>query len=272
MFSDQLWPRIGGLGRLFPIQFAATEVLGQEERYSFTTTLEGARRAQTRPLQARSWKIDVPFGRGEDVAAIEGLASGAWGGGPWRFLSVEAQKGNLLTPLEAELVERASVSTASLQDAGPVRDSTGSWAPRSVTVTLDSGWAALVRNVPVLPGKPFTFSCDVQGSSPQVHVEFRDDAGGVVGTQTRAGSGTSMQRVSATSVVPSGAVSATVGLRSQTLVATRPQVTWSEAPSPWSPGQGCTSAVILRGDSTLRHLEGGRIPVRSTTYDIMEVR
>lgn len=201
---------------------------------------------QVRPASPRSWDVSMPLSDGTEAGALSAFVSGAWGNGPWHWIPVQAQRGNLLTPREAQLLDRASVSGLSIQDAGPVRDATGAWSPRSVMVTLTSGWVALARDVPVHPDKPFTFSCDVEGAgvAPHVHVAFYDGAGNFMSQSSRIGSGTAMQRVSMTVDVPAGAVSAQVGVRNSVGRATRPQVTWTAGPVPWSAGHGCRSAIV----------------------------
>lgn len=237
---------LGSLGRLVGLSCPSSERIQPAARYSEEFTVEGRRRVQVRPASPRVWDLSVGVATPAELAALSGFLTGAWGNGPWHWVPVLAQRGNLLTPREAQLVDRASVSSASVQDAGPVRDAGGGWSARSVTVTLASGWVALARGVPVIAGLPFTFSCDVQGGSTpgQVHVRFLDAAGGTVldtaGTAPNAG----MHRVSVTATVPAGAVEAQVGVRSQTLVATRPQATWTPGPVPWSAGHGCRSAVV----------------------------
>lgn len=237
---------LGSLGRLVPLRCASTERIGSEARYLESFTVEGRRRVQTRPASPRVWDASWGAATAEDSAALASFLTGAWGNGPWHWVPVLAQRGNLLTPREAQLVERAGVSASYIQDAGPVRDADGGWSARSVTVTLDSGWVALARNVPVIAGLPFTFSCDVQGGSTpgQVHVRFLDAAGGTVLDVAGTGPNAGMHRVSVSATVPSGAVEAQVGVRSQTLVATRPQATWTPGPVPWSAGHGCRSAVV----------------------------
>lgn len=237
---------LGSLGRLIGLSCPSSERIQPAARYSEEFTVEGRRRVQVRPASPRVWDLSVGVATPSELAALSGFLTGAWGAGPWHWVPVLAQRGNLLTPREAQLVDRASVSSASVQDAGPVRDSDGGWSARSVTVTLDAGWVMLARDVPVIAGLPFTFSCDVQGgfTPGQVHVRFLDAAGGTVLDTSATGPNAGMHRVSVSATVPSGAVSATVGVRSQTLVATRPQATWTPGPVPWSAGHGCRSAVV----------------------------
>ena len=266
------WPFIGSLGRLVEVPFTASENVSRADRYVESTTVEGARRVQVRPVAPRSWSVDVSGASADELSGLEAFAQGAWGSGPWHWVSVAAQVGNLLTPREAQLLDRAVVSSASVQDAGPVRDSDGAWSPRSVTVTLASGWASLARGVPVIPGMPFTFSCDVQGNTlpGQVHVRFADAAGGTVSDNSADAPNAGMHRVSWSGAVPAGAVEAHVGVRSQTVVATRPQVTWTPGPVPFSAGHGCRSAVVdgVSSDLLVVNSDG---PVSGVGFTVLEV-
>ena len=254
------------------VPFTASENVSRADRYVESTTVEGARRVQVRPAAPRSWSVDVSGASAGELSGLEAFAQGAWGHGPWHWVSVAAQVGNLLTPRESMLLDRAGVSSASVQDAGPVRDSDGGWSPRSVTVSIASGWVALVRGVPVIPGVPFTFSCDVQGSTlpGQVQVAFYDAAGTQVSAESASAPNAGMHRVSATATVPAGAVSATVGVRSQTRVATRPQVTWTAGPVPFSAGHGCRSAVVDGVSSDLLVVNSGG-PVSGVGFTVLEV-
>lgn len=261
---------LGSLGRLVPFRCASSERTGAGDRHVESFTVEGVRRVQVVPSRPRTWDVSWGARDGGELAKLEAFASGAWGFGPWHWVSVAAQSGNLLTPRESLLLDRASVSVSYVQDAGAVRDSDGNWSPRSVTVSLASGWVALARGVPVLSGEAFTFSCDVEGSNPQVHVRFEDAAGGVVADVIQAGSGTSMQRVSWSGVVPAGAVSATVGVRSSATRATRPQATWTAGPVPWSVGHGCRSAVVDGVSSDLLVVNSGG-PLSGVGFTVLEV-
>lgn len=263
---------LGSLGRLIPFRCASSERTGAGGRYVESFTVEGARRVQAVPARPRVWDVSWGARDGGELAKLESFVSGAWGHGPWHWVSVAAQTGNLLTPREALLLDRAGVSSASVQDAGPVRDSSGGWFPRSVTVALDSGWVALVRGVPVHPDKPFTFSCDVEGAgtAPHIHMAFYDAAGGLVQQFSQIGSGTAMQRVSRTVPVPAGAVSAHVGVRNTVARATRPQVTWTAGPVPFSAGHGCRSAVVDGVSSDLLVVNSSG-PVSGVGFTVLEV-
>lgn len=53
-----------------------------------------------------------------------------------------------------------------------------------------------------------------------------------------------LQRVSQIRVPPAGVASIRVGIFHTAKRVTRPQVTWTDGPVPYSPGQGCRAAVI----------------------------
>lgn len=263
---------LGSLGRLIPLRCASQERSQASSRYRESFTVEGRRRVQIVPDAPRTWDVSWDLAYPPELAALAGFTSGAWGHGPWHWVPITAQSGNLLTPREAQLVDRAGVSSASIQDAGPVRDSDGNWSPRSVTVSISSGWVALARDVPVIAGKPFTFSCDVQGgfTPGEIHVAFYDAAGGAMSGGAASAPNAGMHRVSYSGVVPAGAASARVGVRSGTKVATRPQATWTAGPVPFAPGAGCRSAVIEAGGEDVLALWKG-VDYRSTGFTVLEV-
>lgn len=263
---------LGSLGRLVPLRCASSERTVAGARYVESFTVEGARRVQAVPSRPRAWDVTWGARDGGELAKLDAFVNGAWGYGPWHWVSVAAQRGNLLTPRESLLLDRAGVSVESVQDAGAVRDSDGGWSPRSVRVSIASGWVALARNIPVIPGLPFTFSCDVAGAgtAPLIHIGFYDAAGGSVGQFSKIGSGPGMQRVSRSVDVPAGAVEAHVGVRSQTVVATRPQVTWTASPVPFSAGHGCRAAVVDGVSSDLLVVNSSG-PVSGVGFTVLEV-
>lgn len=265
-----MWPYIGEPGRLVQVPGTASEDVSREDRYVVETTVEGRRRAQVRPASPRSWSVDIPLGSGADISGLEAFAWGAWGRGPWQWITVAAQAGNLLTPGEALLIDR--VSNPALSDAGPIRLPDGKWAARSVAVSLESGWISLVRGIPVIAGKPVTWSLDVEGagSAPQVQLTFYDSVGGSLTTHAGSGTGTGMQRVSVTAVAPPGAVEARAGVRDTAVRAAQPQATWTERPVPYAPGHGC-GAVIVDGLSSALRVVGPDGPATDMSFTVLEV-
>lgn len=241
MFHN-VWPFIGSLGRLVEVPFTASESVSRADRYVEALTVEGARRVQVLPASPRSWAVDVRGATPNEVSGIASFANGAWGAGPWHWVPVLAQRGNLLTPREADLVEWTA--RAALSAGGPVRDADGVWAARSLLHSLASGWTSIFTGLPVIAGMPVTWACDVTGTSPQVTMTFHDVAGAVLAEVTGTGAGSGMQRVSVTAIPPAGSVSARVGVRAGVSRVARPQVSWTDQAVPWSRGHGCRSAVV----------------------------
>lgn len=242
-----VWPYLGGLGRLIEVPFTASEAVSTQDRYAVKATMEGRRRAQVRPASPRSWNVDVKGARPNEVAALSDFVTGAWGAGPWHWVSVQAQRGNLLTPREAALLDRRS--SPGWVEGGPVVGTDGTLAPRSVLSARTSSWASLFTGVPVIPGVPVTWSADIAGdgaAAPALASSFADASGSPIGSGVTepAPSAVGLQRVSQTRVPPEGAVSISVGIFWTARRVTRPQVTWTAGPVPYSAGHGCRSAIV----------------------------
>lgn len=264
-------PVIGDMGRLVEVRFTATENVSRTERYAEEFTVEGRRRVQLRPYAPRSWDVSVPIGGSEDIAVLAEFFSGGWGKGPWQWVPVAAQVGNMLTPEESMLVDFRSTG-GYLAQAGPVRISDGSWAGRSLEVTgLSSGWVGVTgRGIPVMAGREITWTAEVDGSSPELHLQFFDDAGGNLGIHTSSGGGVGMVRKSVTATPPPGSVYASVGVRSSVTRVARPQVTWTDGPVRWSAGHGC-GMVVLEGLSEELLTVDHTGPQSSASFTLLEV-
>lgn len=242
-----VWPYLGGLGRLVEIPFTASEAVSTQDRYVAKTTVEGRRRVQVRPASPRSWNVDMKGARSSEVAALSAFVSGGWGAGPWHWVPVQAQRGNLLTPRESLLLDRAASNN--IMDSGPLKAPDGSWAPRSGLVDLASGSEWLFTGVPVMPGQSFTWALDVVGdgaTAPELITIYSDADGARVGTGDRSASTTvrGLHRTSMTLTPPEGAATVDVGVRGTVKRFARPQVTWTDREVPYATGHGCRAAVI----------------------------
>ena len=89
---------LGTLGRMVELKCASRESTSRPDRYRLQESATGGVRAQVQPLTPRSWAIDASALADKDLAAVEGFVYGEWGPGPWHWVSVAAQHGNLLTP------------------------------------------------------------------------------------------------------------------------------------------------------------------------------
>lgn len=267
--GSQVWPFIGGLGKLVEVPFSTSESESRAARVVESVTVAGVRRAQVLPRSPRSWSVDMSHASPVEYAALEGFASGAWGGGPWHWVSVSAQLGNLLTPREAMLQD--FVPATGLVAAGPVRGADGGWVPRSLTNGNSATWTMTFRSIPVVAGRSVTFSADVQGSAGlALAYDFRDAAGVQVLGGYGGSVGAAMARTSVTVTPPATAISVRVGIRKEVAVMARPQVTWTDDPVEYSPGYGCRSAVVDGVSSEL--LTAGRNGMYSQVgFTVLEV-
>ncbi|MEU2418972.1 hypothetical protein ABZ546_14445 [Brachybacterium paraconglomeratum] len=228
---------LGTTARMVPVAPASAQSEARPER--FVVQQAASRRwafdtAQRGGVQGREWAVELSLLDAAEMSAVDEFVQGAWGPGPFRWVSCAAHDSNVLTPGQSIL--------ASL-DAGSGMDTASGWSPRSV---LGPSPVKLAERVPVIPGKPVTVAVDATGSAT-LTVVFRNAAGGIVSTQARYASGTLAQRLvfSAPSVL-STARSVDVEVSGHVRAA-RPQVTWTREARPWVPGRGAEQVVIQSG-------------------------
>ena len=245
MVYTDVWPYLGALGRLVRVPGTASEDVDRAARYVESTTVEGRRRVQALAFTPRSWSVSVPVQYGDQTAPVEAFMTGAWGRGPWHWVPVAAQLGNMLTPAQASLEDHLTPN--GIGEGGPVQDADGVWAPRSVSVSIPGTAAVLVRNIPVIEGQPVTYSADVQRrtGTPGLTIGFYGADGASTGVLIGYGTAANgMQRMSLSGTVPAGTVEMGIGVHTNTARLTRPQVTWTAEPVPYASGHGCRTAVI----------------------------
>lgn len=207
-------------------------------RWAFDTARNGA--------TPRAWSVDLGLLDGREMAVLDEFVQGAWGPGPFRWVSCAAHDSNVLTPAQSVLADL---------DAGSGMDTLAGWSPRSV---LGPDPVVLAERVPVIPGKPVTVTVDTTGAAT-LTVVFRRGAGSVVSTQTAAATGVLAQRLTYTAPsVPATARTVDIEVSGHTRAA-RPQVTWTAEARPWVPGRGAESVVIQQGsiDPIVINPQGG---------------
>ena len=238
---------LGSLGRLVPLRCASVERVQAAARYVPSVTVEGRRRVQVIPASPRTWDLSWGLADPSELAALSGFVSGAWGAGPFHWVPVQAWKHNLLTPREAMLVDH--VPSSFWTTGGPVVAVDGTLAPRSVIFSLEGSWRSIFVDIPCIPGTPVTWSADISGDGslkPSLMAVCADAAGDQIGSATEvfADEYDGLQRVSVTITPPPDAVSFRAGISFRVKRLTRPQVTWTDGPVPYSPGYGCRAAVL----------------------------
>ena len=228
---------LGTTARMVPVAAASAQSEARPDR--FVVQQAASRRwafdtARRGGVQGREWAVDLGLLDAAEMSAMDEFVQGAWGPGPFRWVSCAAHDSNVLTPGQSIL--------ASL-DAGAGMDTVSGWSPRSV---LGPGRVVLAERVPVIPGRPVTVTVDTTGAAT-LTVVFRNGTGGIVSTQTRTATGTLAQRLiySAPSVL---STARTVDIEvSGHVRASRPQATWTREARPWVPGRGAEAVVIQSG-------------------------
>ena len=236
---------LGTLGRMIPIYSTPSAQLETEERYSFSTTLEGRRKAQVRPIGRRTWGLSAQFADPTEHSLLSQFANGAWGPGPFVFVPVDSVMTNLMTPDESLCIPTHTDSIVSA--GGPVQLGSEGWSARSYQ-SADPGASPLLLSrtaVPVLPGKRVTGSAWVRGSGAYVRLHWYGEGDAYLGLSIGNATSTPsvMTRVQVTGTPPAGAVSCRLFSSSATQV-TQPAVTWTDSLSEWGAGEGCPRAVV----------------------------
>lgn len=235
----------GDLGRLIPLRCASSESVDGEPRYVSRLAIDGSRRVQIVPGAPRTWSVDWAVTEPGEAAALQGFTSGAWGSGPWHWVSVLAQHENMLTPREAMLLDY--YPTGFLSTGGSIIVN-GVRSPLSILHNRSSSWTPVFRNIPVLPGRAVTWSAEINsagGVAPRLVIQLVDAAGVTVSNTYGIGAvSAAVQRVSATVTPPVNAVAMHACLDYTATRMIRPQVTWTDGPVAYGPGHGCRSAVV----------------------------
>lgn len=236
---------LGTLGRLVELWSTPSAQVQAEDRYSFTTTLEGRRKSQVRSAGRRTWSLSAQSADPRESASLQQFADGVWGPGPFVFVSADAPATNLLTPGAASCDPALIIATAFISNGGPAEVEPGLWVGRSYLNTSGSINMAFSARTPVIPGRAVTGSVYVRGAAMKANISFWDAAGQFISSASSSGSGSASawSRLSVTRTPPANAVRLSV-YASGAGRGAAPAVTWSESVLPWSDGQGCDKAVV----------------------------
>lgn len=233
---------IGSLGRMVKLPYVGSQQVQAEERYNFSSTLEGKRKAQVKPSGPRTWALSADHFRPNEHSLLSQFADGAWGNGPFVFVSADAPVSNMLTPDGANC---KVIATTGNQLAGPVLCSDGTWSPTSILAGSGPYIGFQLERMPVIGGSRVTVSAEVLGAGGRVGVQFSNASGGFVSRIDSPVVGVAgvMRRAVLTVLVPATAVSAQI-ISPGSVQATRPQLTWTDRAVAWGDGQGCAKAVV----------------------------
>lgn len=264
-------------GRLIGVKCPSEQLVDDGERYQFTMTLEGKRKVQVVPgARHRVW--DLRLGDAttpEQVSVLRGIASGAWGDGPFWFIPAEAPDTNVLEPGVASCDPAAGLSSVNTS-GGPMRTPDGGWLERSLVRSdapaglIHFGGSTGLTPSPE-PGSWVTASAFVEGAGAGAQVVFWDAAGQFFSAANAAVTAAYGQAVRShvTTTVPSGA--AWVSVRAvDASRAAGPTLTWSDRLLPFSDGRGASKAVVDQVSSGLVYTQPGRT-YQNMSFTVTEV-
>lgn len=237
---------LGTLGRMIGIKCPASQNVSTEDRYSFQRTLEGRVKAQPKPIGRRTWSLQTSDATTPaEHSLLSQFANGAWGNGPFVFVSADAPVSNMLTPEVSTCGPAAKISSV-ITLAGPHYLGFGEYSARSLLNTDPSVIMYFgSTRTPVVQGKSVTASAWVSGAGAAVRLFWYDAVGSLITSATSSVLATSTTTVRSwvTGMPPANAVSCIVGAVSASRGA-QPAITWSDALLPWGEGQGCPKAVV----------------------------
>lgn len=261
---------LGSLGRMVPVVCAVGVAQSPDRPGSMDVTLGGRRFSRMAPRGHRAWSLtssdlDSP----SELAPVQFFAGGAWGDGPFWWLSPWAVAVNVLTP-GGSVLRHADLVGGTV--GGPVQAADGAWFPSSV-VSAGSVHAvarSASRNFTAVPrGAVYTASLYVSAGQ-QVRVLERASAGGAnVATRLSAvSSGAGLRRVSVTATAAQAAnllILDVVGAG----VCAGAAISLTPGLVPWGVGDGCEEAVVRDGGVSVTSLAYG--PYAGQSYEVMEV-
>lgn len=265
---------LGSLGRMIGVKCPASQNVSSEERYSFRQTLGGVRKAQVRTVGRRSWSVQTSEATTPaDANVLAQFANGAWGNGPFYFLSADALVTNALVPAASMCMPGQYILTSgvTVTEAGQMWTPDG-WAARSFIKSTNNGLFLGKDMIPVISGSSVTASAYVRGSGGSVGVAWYDSAGALISTaysSVTAGA-SNVVRSWLTRTPPANAVSFRIMVNSSTQQTCWPAVTFTADLQPFGEGQGCVKAVVNGLSQSVTMAVAG-MTYLSQSYTITEV-
>lgn len=235
---------LGNLGRMVPVYSTPGMSISKELPRTYGTTLGGRRFVRSAPKGHREWPLSAEGGYANELAAVQMFADGAWGDGPFWWLSPWAVGVNALTP-DGSVLRHADLAGGTV--GGPVQANDGTWFPVSAVTagTVNAVARSRARGYTAVPkGTVYTASLYVSAGQRVRVSEFDASLGTALASrQSAAGSGSGLSRVSVTGT----ATASTDALRLDVVgagVCAGAAITLTPYLAPWGKGDGCEEAVV----------------------------
>lgn len=270
---------IGPLGSLIEFKCPSAVESKSEDSHVYFTPL-GGDVAVTRlgdGTRPRVWDVSVDAARPDHVAALQGLADGEWGPGPFVFIPPAAETLNLLGKRDALAM--------GVPGNGYVADRPGAKATLTTEGAAGAGYSATgsgtpafisLGSAPVLPGVSVTGKVWAQaltGTTATVGMKFYTKGGALLETTPNSSSSsTEGEFLVRTATAPATAAYVTLVCRGAYL--TRPQVTWTEDSRTWSPSAASQQVVVSPLSDSVRRATGtrGQEQITDDRFTVTELR
>lgn len=243
---------IGSLGRMVKLPYVGSQQVQTEEHYNFSSTLEGKRKAQVKPRGPRTWELSADHYRPNEHSLLSQFADGAWGPGPFVFVSADAPHTNILTPA-ASMCRESEQFQPDVLYGGPSLLPTGLWAAGSYMSGQPTTYL-FGRGIYPLPpsGSNVTGALHVQGANARARLNWYAADRRYLGSSAAALTPGEGWRVSSvTARPPIGAAGVGLGALTATACAA-PILVWGDSAPSWSVGEGCLEAVVHAVSRDLR--------------------
>ncbi len=268
---------IGPLGALFEFKCPSAVESSTEDPHVYFRPL-GGDVAVTRlgdGTRPRVWDVSVAAARPDHVAALQGLADGAWGPGPFVFIPPAGETMNLLgkrdalamaTPGSDYVNERPGTTIHTAEGISGAGYGATSATPR--TMALGSA--------PVIPGVPVTGKVWVRavaGATAAMYIRFHTGGGDAgIASPWVTTTSTTGEFLHVTKVAPAGTTYVT--LVASGAIITRPQITWTDTPRTWAPSTSSQNVIVSPLSNSVRRATGraGEEQITDHRFTVTELR
>ena len=274
---------IGHAGSLVPVKDRGSVSVTDDVEPSIQVSLGGVRRARvSRNRPPRSWSLSMPDAHADDVAHVRSLMTATLP--PYQLVTAEAQVSNVLTPERSVMSD--SNPALSLGGWWPIAgeyQGGGALARLNPSAAFGSIATVYIGPAPVPPvwtGRAVTASVLVATARAAgagfwfrwLNAAGSPLSGAPAATSTTATGMDGLRRVTATATPAPGAAACRLEVRYAEVIA-QPQVTWTDGPVEWAPGNGADRVVItgLDRDTELQVPDSRNLRRASYSLNLTEV-
>ena len=242
---------IGSLGRMVKLPYVGSQQVQTEEHYNFSSTLEGKRKAQVKPRGPRTWELSADHYRPNEHSLLSQFADGAWGPGPFVFVSADAPHTNILTPAASMCRESEQFQPDVLYGVPSFPTGYGQPGP-TCPVSRQHIYSAAAFTLYPRAVQMLLVPCTSREPMRRAGLSWFAADRRYLGSSAAALTPGEGWRVSSvTARPPIGAAGVGLGALTATACAA-PILVWGDSAPSWSVGEGCLEAVVHAVSRDLR--------------------